>query len=67
MGNRGLYNKYHVSRVDGKIGYFDYFVLDLINDPFSQAAIIAYARACKETHPALAADLFEKVINGNKL
>ncbi len=56
----GLYNKYTVKRnldPKGKHPNCQYFVLDLTHDPFAKAAILAYAKACKLTHPALANDL----------
>jgi hypothetical protein len=59
----GLYNKYCVTRNDetDKIGEkhhgCQYFVLDLTHDPHAKSAILAYARACRETHPALSKDL----------
>lgn len=61
--NRGLYEKFHVIRTDGrsnpgqKHARCRYFVLDLDHDPFAIEAIAAYAEACQETLPALAKDL----------
>lgn len=60
---RGLYDKYRVSRTDGKseIGQkhhrCQYFVLDCDHDPYAQAALIAYAHACATEYPGLAKDL----------
>jgi hypothetical protein len=59
----GLYQKYSVSRNDGsslpgeKHENCRYFVLDLNHDPYAKPTILAYARACWQTHPALADDL----------
>ena len=59
----GIYRKYKVERTDGssepgkKHEKCDYFVLDLVHDPFAKPAILAYAEACRATHPALADDL----------
>jgi len=59
----GLYNKFNVKRTDGrdfpgdKHEKCDYFVLDLTHDPFAIPAILAYARACQEDYPVLAAEL----------
>ena len=61
---RGLYNKYEVYRLDGKHKDADYFVLDLTNDPYSTAAIIAYAKACRHAYPQLAMDLMKKIYPG---
>ena len=65
MGDRtrGLYDKFFVSRTDGtsrvggKHNKCRYFVLDLDHDPHAMPALAAYADACRETHPLLAADL----------
>lgn len=60
---KGIYNKFEVRRTDGssepgkKHALCDYFVLDLDHDPFAAPALRAYAEACRETHPELAADL----------
>lgn len=60
---QGLFRKFNVSRVDGSDGAggkhhcCQYFVLDLDHDPHAAAALRAYADACAETHPQLAADL----------
>ena len=60
---RGLYEKFRVIRTDGKsaIGQkhdgCEYFVLDLDHDEFAWIAIDAYARACADKYPKLAADL----------
>ena len=57
---RGLYRKYAVERLhdpSGKHDGCDYFVLDLVHDDLARAALLAYARACREKFPELAADL----------
>ena len=65
---RGLYQKFHVARLDGSSGPggkhdgCDYFVLDLTHDPFALAAVIEYARACCAEYPKLAADLYIRAI-----
>ena len=62
---KGLYNKYTVDRTDGesrkgcKHYGCNYFVLDMVHDPFARAAVSAYADACAETHPNLSRDLKE--------
>lgn len=63
---QGLFNKFIVMRTDGKDAPGEkhhgcaYFVLDLDHDRHAAAAMRAYAAACIETHPALAADLLAK-------
>ncbi|KKL96409.1 hypothetical protein LCGC14_1844760 [marine sediment metagenome] len=59
----GIYRKFEVRRVDGRSaegekhhGCFC-FVLDVDHDPFSIAALKAYAEACKKDYPALAEDI----------
>lgn len=60
---QGIYHKFNVTRTDGssepggKHENCRYFVLDLDHDPHAPAAIRAYAESCKDTHPALSADL----------
>lgn len=69
MGNpeKGFYNKFNVSRVDGtdrsggKHDGCEYFVLDLTHDPHAAVAVRAYAEACKEDYPLLAANLLQKI------
>jgi hypothetical protein len=62
---RGLYNKYIVTRTDGtsepgkKHEHCHYFVLDLIHDPHAIKALHAYATSCAKTHPQLSQDLFK--------
>lgn len=56
---RGLYEKYTVTRTDGnpKHDGCKYFVLDLIHDEYALPAIAAYAMACRKIRPQLAAEL----------
>lgn len=64
--HRGFYDKFRVFRKDGrdKPGFkhadCEYFVLDLTHDMFAISAIKAYADACEEEYPQLAADLRRK-------
>ena len=56
----GLYRKYDVRRLkdaDGKHANCEYYVLDLVHDKFSAAALEAYSTACKDEFPQLAYDL----------
>lgn len=57
--NRGLYQKFDVTRRDGKPAPRAWFVLDVANDPHAQAAIRCYRISCGGTLPDLAADLIE--------
>lgn len=63
----GMYNKYIVERVDGssakgrKHYSCNYWVLDMVHDPFARPAIAAYAEACKEDYPTLSKELKELV------
>lgn len=60
---KGLYNKFVVTRTDGtdapgeKHDSCTYFVLDLTHDPHAMPALEAYANSCAEDFPTLAADL----------
>lgn len=60
---RGLYEKFTVTRTDGTSapgGKHDgcrYFVLDVTHDPFADAALQAYATACRRDYPLLAEDI----------
>lgn len=60
---QGLFRKFEVHRADGTDGPgckhegCRYFVLDLTHDAFAPAAMQAYAAACRDTHPQLAADI----------
>ena len=59
----GIYHKFWVSRTDGtstegeKHHGCEYFVLDWKHDKFAPVAARAYAAACREEYPELAADL----------
>ncbi len=65
---RGLYEKYMVTRTDGsdagdcKHEYCEYFVLDLMHDPFALPALRAYRSACMKEYPELARDLASEVV-----
>lgn len=67
--DRGVYKKFRVERTNGSSAeggrHFgcEYFVLDLIHDPFAVPALYAYADACARTFPALAADLLRWLEN----
>lgn len=60
---RGLYQKYHVVRVDEngqpKAGHEGrrYFVLDVNHDEHAIEALEAYAKSCAAEYPALSEDL----------
>lgn len=61
---RGLYGKFHVSRVhdpEGRHANCEYFVLDLEHDKHAAAALEAYAISCGGEFHALAQDLFPLV------
>jgi len=73
MGDRtrGVYAKFRVERIDGTSapggkhhGCFCW-VLDVTHDPFARAALLAYANACREEYPRLAADL-DRIIAGGE-
>jgi hypothetical protein len=61
--NRGLYGKFEITRTDGQSDHGKkhdgcrYFALDVTHDPFAIPALQAYAEACRQELPALAADL----------
>lgn len=66
--SRGLFHKFKTiertdgeSRPGGKHDNCDYFVLDLTHDPFAASALSAYAEACRDEYPLLAADLYAKI------
>jgi hypothetical protein len=65
---RGLYNKFHIQRVDGehlpggKHDNCEYFVLDITHDKHAKAALLAYAESCKSEYPLLAHDLRAQAI-----
>lgn len=58
-----LQQKFWVDRIDGRdMGGGDrvdskYFVLDYIHDPYSIPALEAYAAACENDYPNLAAEI----------
>lgn len=56
---QGVYNKYKVTRTDGKPNKAgaEFFVLDLANDKYAKPAIAAYAEACMAEYPQLAKDI----------
>lgn len=66
--DKGLYDKFTVFRNDGQSAVgckhhrCDYFVLDLTHDPYAADALLAYASACKGSHPMLSLDLVAKVV-----
>lgn len=66
MEGVGLYNKFNVTRTDGrseegeKHHGCEYFVLDLNHDRFARAALLAYARKCEDDYPELADDLVKR-------
>lgn len=61
--SQGLFAKFTIRRNDGsdldggRHHGCKYFVLDISHDPYAEAALLAYAQACRETHPQLAADI----------
>jgi hypothetical protein len=63
--DRGLYQKFCVSRNDGRDRDGDkhnncrYFVLDMTCDKHALPAIRAYATSCRVTHPLLSRDLWK--------
>jgi hypothetical protein len=65
MGDRtrGIYNKFHVTRTDGKSEPGEkhhgctYFVLDIDHDPHAIPALEAYANSCASEYPLLALDV----------
>ena len=70
---RGLYAKYYVERRDGhshpggKHWHCEHFVLDLHCDPYALLALAVYADACEDEYPQLAADLREKIAEGEQV
>lgn len=65
--DRGLYNKYKVTRTDGSSRKgrrhhgCHYFVLDITHDKYAIIAMAAYAAACRDEFPMLAHDLLSFV------
>jgi hypothetical protein len=63
---QGIFRKFVVTRVDGsdkpggKHEGCEYFVLDINHDIHAGSALVAYAKACKETHPELSADILNR-------
>jgi hypothetical protein len=60
---RGIYRKYYVERLNdpaGKHAACEYFVLDWQHDPYTIPAVLAYADACEDQYPELAAGLRAK-------
>lgn len=61
--NDRLHTKFRVERTDGRDqpggdkADARYFVLDYAHDPHARTALAAYADACEQTLPGLAADL----------
>lgn len=70
--NRGLYEKFTVTRNDGssepggKHHGCEYFVLDLTHDKHAAAAALAYAHSCAAEYPLLASDLLCIVDGSNE-
>lgn len=67
MGKGLIPNKYDVKRNDDRDRAgcrhhgCEYFVLDVTHDPFALPALKAYAEACAQAEPELAADLRAKI------
>lgn len=65
--NDSLYQKYNVSRVDGRDlpggdkASARYFVLDYMNDWYARIALGCYADSCSIEFPELAADIEQKL------
>jgi hypothetical protein len=66
--NRGLYNKFYVSRVDGRDApggdkeNARYFILDFVNDKFAREALMYYAFKCAEEIPELSSDIWTTLL-----
>lgn len=66
QSEQGLYRKFVVTRTDGKDlpgndhEGAEYFVLDMVYDPFAKDALLAYADACEQKYPELAKDLRDR-------
>ncbi len=57
---RGLYDKYHVERLNDPLGKHkdcSYFVLNLVHDKYAADALEAYALACRHEFDSLSRDL----------
>lgn len=67
MNQQGLYNKFSVTRTDGrhaageKHAACEHFVLDVTHDKHALPALAAYAASCKDEFPLLASDLRAKL------
>jgi hypothetical protein len=62
MHDGTLSGKYLVERADGQSRPSSrYFVLNYAADPYARTAMLRYADACQETHPALAAGIRDVV------
>lgn len=53
----GFYQKFNVTRMDGKPMAGPWFVLAYARDPHARAALAAYADSCEGELPGLARDL----------
>lgn len=61
---KGIYQKYLVYRLNDsnhKHKDCEYFVLDWKHDKYTIPALTAYAEACRDEYPELAADIFKKI------
>lgn len=60
--DRGIYNKYTVTKNDGvEDPTADYFVLRIDSDPHARKSAIAYADSVQEDNPNLAFDIRQRV------
>lgn len=57
---RGLYNKYTVTKNSAPNVKFEGFVLNYDTDRYSVEALRAYAKACEDEYPLLAVDLRQR-------
>ena len=61
IDNKGIYDKFHVSRTDGdptgKHANCGYFVLDPAHDPAAFAALECYIAAAWDERPELVGDI----------
>ena len=59
---QGVYRKFNVTRVhpSEKHKNCEYFVLDVDHDEYAPAALAAYAKACRATHPDLSDDIMNR-------
>lgn len=62
-----IYGKFNVSRTDGRDAPdgdkadAEYFVLDIVHDPYAREALMFYAYKCVDEYPLLAADIWHKL------